>query len=70
MTNLQWKTDTILYTNKNSYVLIIKKHAKSGQLPNKTFFKLKFLSLNFTKPYIFDKKPYKFCMDSFQASII
>ena len=28
------KTDTILYTNKNSYVLIIKKQANSRQLPN------------------------------------
>ena len=28
------KTDTIMYTNKNSYVLIIKKHTNSCQLPN------------------------------------
>ena len=28
------KADTILYTNKNSYVLITKKQANSRQLPN------------------------------------
>ena len=28
------KADKILYTNKNSYVLIIKKQANSRQLPN------------------------------------
>ena len=41
LTDLQLKTDTILYTNKNDYVLI-KKHANSCQLPNKNFLKLKF----------------------------
>ena len=40
LTKLQLKTDIILYTNKNSYVLIIKKHANSRQLPNKNFLKL------------------------------
>ena len=34
LTNSQLKTDIILYTNKNSYVLIIKKHANSRQLLN------------------------------------
>ena len=42
MTNLQLKTDTVLYNNKNSYVLIVKRHANSRQLPNKNFLKLKF----------------------------
>ena len=39
LTNLQLKTDIILYTNKTSYVLIIitKEHANSRQLPNKNF---------------------------------
>ena len=42
LTNLQLKTDIIMYTSKNSYVLLIKKHANSCQLPDKIFFKLKF----------------------------
>ena len=41
LTNLQLKTDIILYTNKNNYALIMKKHAKR-HLPNKNFLKLKF----------------------------
>ena len=38
LTNLQLKTDRILYANKNSYILIIKKHSNSRQLPNKKHF--------------------------------
>ena len=31
-----------MYTNKSSYVLIVKQHANPRQLPNKNFLKLKF----------------------------
>ena len=42
LTNLQLKTDVILYTNKNSHIsIIIKKHANSHQIFNENFLKLK-----------------------------
>ena len=37
LTNLQLKTDIILYTNKNSYVFITKKHANHVNYVIKTF---------------------------------